>query len=343
MSTGRTSVQPVDPRDDAAFGRWYDVVRAVRLAGRPTDLPPTLTEERAWALAGARAGSSELCEQLLVLDGDSPVAAGQVQLPQHDNRHIASLDVLVAPPARRRGVGTVLLEALIERARDHGRNVLFADVDEPPAEPGGSAGRAFAEQAGFSCALVDVRRDLALPADPDRLASADDEARSRAGAYLVRTWRDRCPDNLVDARAGLARQMSLDVPLGELDWREERWDAARVREREELVAAQGRSTLTAAALCRATGELVGFTEIAVAPARPQHAEQWETLVLTAHRGGRLGLLLKVAVLRELAAQVPQARLLVTHNAASNAPMIAVNERLGFVPNGTLSGWQRRDG
>jgi RimJ/RimL family protein N-acetyltransferase len=73
-------------------------------------------------------------------------------------------------------------------------------------------------------------------------------------------------------------------------------------------------------------------------ARPEHAQQSGTLVLAAHRGHRLGARLKIAVLRELAATVPQVRRISTYNADGNRPMVAVNEALGFRPAGALSTW-----
>ena len=118
------------------------------------------------------------------------------------------------------------------------------------------------------------------------------------------------------------------------------WDAARVREREELVQAMGRSSLVAVAVHEATGELAGFTEMGVPLDDPRDAHQWETLVVGRHRGRRLGLLLKVAVLRRLQQELPQVRKVLTCNATTNAPMIAVNEALGFVPAGACLSWQR---
>ena len=68
------------------------------------------------------------------------------------------------------------------------------------------------------------------------------------------------------------------------------------------------------------------------------AHQWNTLVLREHRGRRLGLLVKLAALRLLAREEPQATRVVTWNAQENAPMIAVNEALGFRVAGGSTAW-----
>lgn len=64
-------------------------------------------------------------------------------------------------------------------------------------------------------------------------------------------------------------------------------------------------------------------------------------MLREHRGHRLGALVKAAVLRELTASLPQVRRVSTVNAEDNAPMVAVNEALGFVRAGQLSSWSVR--
>jgi hypothetical protein len=52
-------------------------------------------------------------------------------------------------------------------------------------------------------------------------------------------------------------------------------------------------------------------------------------VVRAHRGHRLGLLLKIGMLRWLAAEEPQLRVVDTDNAGSNNHMIAVNDAIGY--------------
>jgi GNAT superfamily N-acetyltransferase len=332
-------VLEVDPHDDAALSAWSRVHRAALLAHRPDDVPVPQAEVRAQALAGRpERDPSELVHLLALRDGADVVAVARLELPLRDNLHLGWVEAWTDPAARRRGAARALLAAVEDRCRAAGRTLLMTELDEPPG--GDGAGRALLEATGFSCELVEVRRDLALPVPEDRLAALEAQARDRAGGYEVVSWRDRCPDDLVDARAELGRAMSTDVPLGGLDYREEEWDAARVREREGLLAEQGRSGVVAAARHRPTGALVAFTELVARTAAPAEVHQWETLVLREHRGHRLGLLVKAAALRRLVAEVPGARRVVTVNAATNAPMVAVNEALGFVPNGTVTTWQK---
>ncbi len=62
---------------------------------------------------------------------------------------------------------------------------------------------------------------------------------------------------------------------------------------------------------------------------PEWGFQGLTAVTRPHRGHRLGLLTKTAMLEWLATAEPQIERIETGNAASNTYMIAVNEALGF--------------
>jgi hypothetical protein len=137
--------------------------------------------------------------------------------------------------------------------------------------------------------------------------------------------------------------MSTDEPSGD-DRREEQvWDAARVEESEAFMAAQGKVKVVAVVQHVGSGRLVAFSELALPQDHPTEAWQLMTLVLREHRGHRLGLAVKLATLGCLEASFPGVTLVVTGNAQENAPMIAVNEMLGFevVADGTF--WQKELG
>jgi hypothetical protein len=86
---------------------------------------------------------------------------------------------------------------------------------------------------------------------------------------------------------------------------------------------------TVAARSRASAELAAFTQVAVDPADPSWGYQELTAVAGPHRGHRLGLLVKVAMLELLAEREPQLTQIITGNADVNEHMIAINAQLGF--------------
>ena len=120
-----------------------------------------------------------------------------------------------------------------------------------------------------------------------------------------------------------------DAPRGE-NVEPETWDADRLRER---TGAHVRAGLLrdhgVAALHDATGEMAAYTGVIVDPEAPSWGFQQLTAVTRPHRGHRLGLLVKTAMLELLAEAEPQLEYIMTGNAAANEHMIAVNEQLGY--------------
>lgn len=337
-------IQPVDPRDEAAFAAWFAVQHAVEEDERPGE-PGYLPEElRASALTGSGPDPDTAIVLLSAcLEGaveEGVVGAARLDLPRRDNLHLCELSLFVHPRARRRGVGRALLAEVERRLREDGRTSVMGYTDEPPGRPSAmasGAGRAL----GYVLTQEEVRRDIDLPLDPDRAAALEAAARPCAVDYDVVLWQGAAPEHLVDDLAVLHQRMSTDVPMADLDITEEAFDAARVRRHEELARAMGRTLLGAGAVHRPTGRMVAYTDMAVPGAAPERAYQWNTIVLSEHRGHRLGTLVKLACLRLLSEQVPQARVISTWNAVENTPMIRVNDALGARVNGTSGAWQKR--
>jgi GNAT superfamily N-acetyltransferase len=84
-----------------------------------------------------------------------------------------------------------------------------------------------------------------------------------------------------------------------------------------------------------------MTELLLANDTPGQAWQMITVVHPDHRGHRLGLAVKLANLEFLALEAPKVRVVETGNASVNAPMIAVNEMLGFEIFSEGAFWQRQ--
>jgi len=137
----------------------------------------------------------------------------------------------------------------------------------------------------------------------------------------------------------LEGKMSTDMPLDDLAWEPEVYDAERMRRRSEMIEARGLRQFTSAARHDGTGEIVGMTTLTRLDTLPEHVDQWETIVLEEHRGHRLGMLLKIENLRFAQREQPQLRFIDTVNSDSNAPMLRVNLALGFEPVRPWAEWE----
>jgi GNAT superfamily N-acetyltransferase len=334
-TTTQLHVVRIDPHDDDAFRAWFEVAHAAEQHDRPDEPGWLLHEQRSISLDGTKPDADTACVLLGARDGDRLVGAARLELPQRDNLHLCEFELSVHPAARRRGVARALAAEVERSAREHGRTTLLGFADEPPGQEGRSGNRAAALALGYAVAQQEVRRDIDLPLPEAKVEELERACRPHARDYAVRLWQDGCPEDLVDDLAELMRQMSTDVPKDEMDWREEVWDRDRVRRNEGLSLAMDRSWVAAGAVHEPTGRMVAFTTMGWPRSQPARAYQWETLVAQAHRGHRLGTLVKLAALQELSARSPHTRFITTWNAQENAPMIAVNDQLGARVHGRL--------
>lgn len=292
-------------------------------------------------------------------DGRSVVGKGVIDIPLTDNLATCYVFVAVHPDYRGQGVGSRLYRALEDHATAIGRSTIMAWTDEPAgfdpgpdsvmipatgagAFPRNSATTALAVRNGFQLAQIDRCSVLDLATSLPQADALAHAAQNAAGTdYELVRWENHCPDDLVEQYALLRQTMSTDVPMGDLDWEEEVWDAARIREGEERLLRTGGCSLVRAVRHRPTGMLAGHTILEYQPAKPEVVSQDDTLVLRAHRGRRLGMWLKAANLLDVPAVWPDARRVYTWNAEENSHMLAVNVQLGFVPAGYTAAWQKK--
>lgn len=331
--TSPYEVVTVDPDDDAAFADWFAVLHASQQEQRPGQVDD-LPHEQQYAAREGRDGDGYWTTTLLAVRdaGGRTVACSRIDAPIRDNQHLVEISFDVHPEARRRGVGRLLAHAVEQRTRELGRTTVISYADEPPGQQGSSPGRLGAQALGMTVVQQEARRDLDLPLDRARVTALD----APATGYRVLTWWDRCPDEWLGERAELSRAMSTDIPKDDMDYREEAWDGNRVRRHEARIAAMDRTFVCGAAVHEASRTLVAYTEMGLPRSQPGRAFQWDTIVLQAHRGHRLGTLVKLAALRELRERSPGTEYVSTWNARENVHMIAVNDALGARVNGGLA-------
>ncbi len=323
------------------------------------DLADTSEEMTAW-LHNQAYSTRALVLALPAPDAPLSDAVGHLQLllPRQDNTHVAYVTPTVDPAHTGRGVGTALLAEAERRARAEGRTSLLAwtmQAGEPAegepslAAPTGSGAVnpqdhsvRFALTHGYRLEQAERHSLLRLPVAPDLVASHHDDAAAHAGPeYRLHTWHGTPPAERHEALAVLYTRMSTDAPMADLDLQEQAWDADRVRYSFEQAAAAGNEMVTVAAEHLPTGSLAAFTQVECVSKTPSLGFQGDTLVLREHRGRRLGMLIKTAMLTHLAHERPALRRIHTWNASENAHMLDINVALGFAPESVTGSWQRR--
>ena len=317
-------VRALDPHGPEA-GPWYAAFRAGSVAGR--DQPTVAGAESTLTSLRTTAGNANLDRQAYgAWDGDECLGGVIVNLPRAANSHTTEFELAVAPEHRRRGAGTALYEAGIAVARAHGRRVVSTELNVPLTQSlAEHDGGRFALARGFESTLQERRYLLGLPAEP---VVADVPA-----GYQLHAWTGPVAVESAADFAAMNNLMEQDVPIGERDHEPAVVTAADVLRGDERLAAAGWGLVTA--LLRAPdGTPAGYTRLFV-NSDGVHAQQDDTFVLRAHRGRRLGAVLKSANLAQLAAHHPGVRHLHSWTADGNDAMIATNRRFGFRPVETM--------
>jgi GNAT superfamily N-acetyltransferase len=318
-----------DPSDTEIARACHEVRLAVWATDDPLQPPKSFGVFRVWLTGGWNSDPVEVW----YIPGESGgvVAWYQLHLPDLENLDRAFVLPVVHPAARRDGIGTALLRHAARRAAANDREMLdgFALQNSP--------GELFARRMGASPTLLEIRRVFDVAAMPaGRAASIRADAARAAGGYSLVSWTGPAPEEYLGQIAAVYNAFA-DAPRGE-GVEPELWDARRVRERADSVLRAGAARgYTVTAVHEATGEMAAITQVEIDPEQPEWGYQGLTTVTRPHRGHRLGLLVKAAMLEWLAETEPKVERIETVNASDNKHMIAINEALGF--QATEAGWQ----
>jgi RimJ/RimL family protein N-acetyltransferase len=320
--TDTLDITRLDPADAAATRECVAVFEAVYSADFPDLAFLSARVLRVWFHYGFMGDPAETWLLRAAGTGDV-VGLYRLELPDLENQAWASLHIVVPPGHRRRGLGRALLRHAAQRAAAAGRATLGGEVRD------GSAGDAFAAWAGTTPGIGGAVRHLDLRKLPDgKFAGLRAEAARAAAGYSLVTWTGSTPERYLGQLAEVMNAYAdaphdAGIETGTLD-------AERLRDRAEATGeAMGGRRYVVAAVHDETGNLAAMTQLMVDPDIPQWGHQGLTAVARTHRGHRLGLLVKLAMIDWIAEAEPAVERIETGNASANAHMIAVNDALGF--------------
>lgn len=294
-------LHPAEAGDDVLDQVW-ELDRLLAAPGEPVpsraDLRRALragsSASRRWHwLAGADGYAS-----LLVRDGSS---TGFLK------------DLIVAPAARRHGIGRALMAAVADQARAAGcKHLVGGYLDDAVA--------GFVRAVGGRDTTDRVRRSvLRLPLTTPPVPVA--------AGYRVVSWTGAAPEELIASYAE-ARHAINDAPHDEaID--DERYTPERIRAMEAVADTRDTEMRVSVAVSGA-GQVVGFTDVRVAREPGAAAFTDDTAVVAEHRRRGLAMAIKDACLRKLSVERPDVGAITTDNDVTNTPMLAVNDQLGFV-------------
>jgi GNAT superfamily N-acetyltransferase len=243
--------------------------------------------------------------------------------PGHEsNKHLFWAYVYVRPDARRRGIGSSWLPLLVELMNEHGCTVVGLGAEEP-------SGHAFLKWLGAEAKFSGAENRLKL-ADVD-WSMVDrwiGEGPKRSPETKLESYEGPLPEAMWQDYAPQLSSLLNTIPFENLDYGEIVLTPDHMREyyaRLEIGQDQLHTILTR----EPNGVISAITDTTWTPHRPTVIEQRFTGVRPDARGRGLGKWIKASMLRHVHEQHPQALWVTTENAGSNAPMLAINRKLGF--------------
>ncbi len=224
---------------------------------------------------------------------------------------------------RRKGIGTIWLSKAHELMTEWDRSVwTIWGVEEDD-------GHAFMKTLGAEQKVLFAENRLDFrKVDWDLVARWIDEGISRNADVKLEMFEDRVPEDFYEEYSPILSELLNTMPFDDLDHGEIVITPETMRDDQERFDDVGRKIHTLVARLP-DGRLAGMTDVGWNSAKPNYIDQRFTGVHPDARGRGLGKLTKAYMLNFLKARYEDIWWVVTGNAESNAPMLAINKALGF--------------
>ncbi|MHA2336532.1 MAG: GNAT family N-acetyltransferase [Candidatus Hodarchaeales archaeon] len=232
------------------------------------------------------------------------------------NEHFAQFEISLLPEFRRKGLGLKLLEKVVESTQILGKTLLITSSKE-------SSGIEFLKKLNFNRENRLQLKDV----DWSMVDQWNKEGQAKNPETKILFF-DSIPDDLIDQFAGMVTETMSQAPLGSLNVSEMRATREVLRTRENEFRSVGNVPTTILTL-EANGKISAFSEMYYSTNTKLILEQTFTGVKEEFRGRGLGKWVKAALLLYMSIKYPEVTAVKTGNAESNAPMLSINDRLGF--------------
>ena len=228
----------------------------------------------------------------------------------------------VHPDHRRRGIGRSWIPLILQLMGRHGCTTLTMDTHE-------ESGQEFLKWMGAESKSAGAENRLQL-ADVDwaMLRTWVEDGAAKSPSTRLEAYDGHLPEEMWEEYCPQFAALLNTMPWDDLDHGDIVVTSATLADWYARLDEQGGTDYTM--LTREPdGTISGITDMNFAPYWPQVIDQGFTGVRPDARGRGLGKWLKAAMLLHVRKIYPDLKTVITGNAASNDPMLAINKKMGF--------------
>jgi GNAT superfamily N-acetyltransferase len=243
--------------------------------------------------------------------------------PGYDtNKHIMWADASVHLEHRRQGIGRSWMMIALELMDRHGCTTLSMGTEE-------ESGHAFLKWMGAEGRFSGAENRLELSTvDWAMVRRWAEDGPRLSPTSKVEVYDGHIPEGMRDDYCPQFTTMLNTMPWEQMDHGEIVVTPPQLAEWYARMDMEGMAEYTM--LTRETdGIISGITDMQYAPYKPTMIDQGFTGVRTEAQGRGLGKWLKAVMLLHVREIYPMLEWVVTENAGSNAPMLAINKKMGF--------------
>jgi GNAT superfamily N-acetyltransferase len=324
---GNLKQTPVDPNtaDRDFWNRYHEMRRMQQQETHPDDpiVPPDLEEQLMRRDDPFRIKHRYEMSRDGVMQGWLYCESVTPGTPEYEsNKQFFEADIYVHPDHRRQRIATSWLPLVANLMDRHGCTMLdmYAELE---------SGRDFLRWIGAEPKLTEIENRLKL-ADVDwtMVERWVAEGPERSPQTKLEIYDGKIPESMWEEFAPQYTALINTVPFEELDHGDVVVTPQQMHEWYTRMELRGDVQHTVLAR-EPDGSISGINDLEWAPYRRTIIHQQLTAVHPKARGRGLGKWIKAANLLRIRSLYPDAQWISTENAGSNAPMLAINKKLGF--------------